>query len=272
MYEKTTIAFGLGIGSLLLLAGVAHAATVTVHVGGYYFDPQFPAVQPGDTIQWVWDDGQHDVTSGPTCTEDSGLFYHAIDSSNQIFEWTIPSSHDGTLIPYYCSIGNHCVASNQYGGLLVNTGAVHYVTTNGYVFEPTNVNVTAGDVVVWIHAGGSHTVTSGSNCTPDGRFDEALDNISQMPFYVVPTDSPSEVIDYYCNPHCNFGMVGSITVIGTGGCPEDLDGNGLVGVDDLLMLLAAYGNTCACPEDINESGTVDVDDLLMLLAAYGQDC
>ena len=146
------------------------------------------------------------------------------------------------------------------------------MTTNGYVFEPTNVNVTAGDVVVWIHAGGSHTVTSGSNCTPDGRFDEALDNISQMPFYVVPTDSPSEVIDYYCNPHCNFGMVGSITVIGSGGCPEDLDGNGLVGVDDLLMLLAAYGNTCACPEDINESGTVDVDDLLMLLAAYGQDC
>ncbi len=67
-------------------------------------------------------------------------------------------------------------------------------------------------------------------------------------------------------------MVGSITVIGSGGCPEDLDGNGLVGVDDLLMLLAAYGNTCACPEDINESGTVDVDDLLMLLAAYGQDC
>ncbi|MBG80298.1 MAG: hypothetical protein CMJ39_06275 [Phycisphaerae bacterium] len=53
-------------------------------------------------------------------------------------------------------------------------------------------------------------------------------------------------------------------------CPQgDVDCDGDVDVDDLLALLAAYGN-CAggCDEDLDGDGDVDVDDLLLLLAAY----
>jgi uncharacterized membrane protein len=50
-------------------------------------------------------------------------------------------------------------------------------------------------------------------------------------------------------------------------CPADIDGNGMVDVDDLLTLLANWGGEG--DGDIDGSGTVDVNDLLLLLAAWG---
>jgi hypothetical protein len=55
-------------------------------------------------------------------------------------------------------------------------------------------------------------------------------------------------------------------------CPGDIDGNGEVGVDDLLALIGAWGvcsDPANCPADLNGSGAVDVDDLLSLLSAFG---
>jgi len=263
-----------GVLSAMAISATVTAETITIGVGSYYYDVQFAPVQVGDTIRWVWEGGTHDVTSGSSCTDDSGIFYGPVTSSQQSYEWTVTAAYDGQVIPYYCSVGNHCVAGNQYGGLMVNVGEVHFVTTDGFTFVPNNIEVNAGDVVVWIHAGGSHTVTSGVQCTPDGLFDEPLDNFAQMPFYVVPPDASSGIIDYFCAPHCGMGMDGTITVIGSGNeCPEDIDGNGAVGVDDLLQLLAVFGSSCpGCGEDIDGNGAVGVDDLLALLAVYGQDC
>ena len=51
-------------------------------------------------------------------------------------------------------------------------------------------------------------------------------------------------------------------------CPEDINGDGIVDVLDLLALLAAWGNPGG-PEDVNGDGIVDVLDLLMVLAAWG---
>ena len=54
-------------------------------------------------------------------------------------------------------------------------------------------------------------------------------------------------------------------------CPSgDVDCDGDVDVDDLLALLAAYGNCdpAGCDEDLDGDGDVDVDDLLLLLSAF----
>jgi hypothetical protein len=50
-------------------------------------------------------------------------------------------------------------------------------------------------------------------------------------------------------------------------CPADLDGDGVVGIQDFLILLASFGSSG--PGDIDGSGTVDVQDFLLLLAAWG---
>ncbi len=52
-------------------------------------------------------------------------------------------------------------------------------------------------------------------------------------------------------------------------CPQDVDGDGDVGVVDLLALLAAWGTDPGGPPDFNGDGTVDVVDLLDLLALWG---
>ncbi|MHC4827455.1 MAG: agmatine deiminase family protein [Planctomycetota bacterium] len=60
----------------------------------------------------------------------------------------------------------------------------------------------------------------------------------------------------------------SVTV--THRIPEDLDGDGIVGVNDFLLLLAGWG-PCPpdnCPADIDGNGQVDVNDFLLLLAAW----
>jgi hypothetical protein len=50
-------------------------------------------------------------------------------------------------------------------------------------------------------------------------------------------------------------------------CPEDLNGDDIVDVSDLLELLSQWGSSGTA--DIDGSGTVDVQDLLLLLAAWG---
>ena len=51
--------------------------------------------------------------------------------------------------------------------------------------------------------------------------------------------------------------------------PADLDFDGVVGFDDLLILLAAWGPCAECVEDLDASGDVGFSDLLLLLAAWG---
>ena len=57
-------------------------------------------------------------------------------------------------------------------------------------------------------------------------------------------------------------------------CPGDVDGNGEVGVDDLLWLLGEYATDCSggCDSDLDGNGEVNVDDLLALLGYYGNIC
>ncbi len=52
-------------------------------------------------------------------------------------------------------------------------------------------------------------------------------------------------------------------------CRADLDGDGSVGVSDLLSLLASWGPCKGCPADFDNNGTVGASDLLALLANWG---
>jgi Ca2+-binding EF-hand superfamily protein len=51
-------------------------------------------------------------------------------------------------------------------------------------------------------------------------------------------------------------------------CPEDLNGDGIVDVNDLLLIVGDWGSND--PDlDIDGDGTVDTDDLLAVIAAWG---
>jgi hypothetical protein len=52
-------------------------------------------------------------------------------------------------------------------------------------------------------------------------------------------------------------------------CEGDADGDGAVGVPDLVQLLATWGPCCGCRADFDRDDLVGVEDLLVILAAWG---
>lgn len=104
--------------------------------------------------------------------------------------------------------------------LIVLTGSLCFFIPNSYSttvevnvsnfsFSPNNVNINPGDTVKWIFLSGSHTTTSGTNCTPDGKWDSGF--ISSGGSFSHQFNDPG-TYPYYCTPHCSFGMVGTVTV------------------------------------------------------------
>ncbi|MDG2362605.1 MAG: hypothetical protein P8L80_00720 [Flavobacteriales bacterium] len=58
----------------------------------------------------------------------------------------------------------------------------------------------------------------------------------------------------------------------TCGCPEDVNGDGVISVPDILVLLAEFGCVSGCSADINGDNATNVQDLLLLLSVFGSAC
>ena len=56
------------------------------------------------------------------------------------------------------------------------------------------------------------------------------------------------------------------------GCPEDLDGDGFVGVSDVLLALGEFGCATNCTVDLDGDGATSVSDVLALLSSFGESC
>jgi len=52
-------------------------------------------------------------------------------------------------------------------------------------------------------------------------------------------------------------------------CSGDFNADGNINVNDLLILIAAWGPCEGCAQDLNGDGAVNVNDLLVLIAAWG---
>jgi hypothetical protein len=48
----------------------------------------------------------------------------------------------------------------------------------------------------------------------------------------------------------------------------DVNGDGVVNVSDILMLIVAWGPCDGCIEDLNGDGTVNVTDIIMLISYW----
>jgi len=112
------------------------------------------------------------------------------------------------------------------------------VTVTNYEYMPGSFGARAGDTVRWIEDVGFHTVTSGADCTPDGRFNAAINSARpQFEYTLGPMDVGA--LEYFCIPHCSGqGMFGSIQVEPF---PEDLTIDGVVNAADLLAVINAWG-------------------------------
>ena len=122
------------------------------------------------------------------------------------------------------------------------------------------------------------------------RLWEALE--PEAPYYGVDVFNAGESLEFSFDPDTVLDRGGIIfgttspsagfrcsleSTIEPDGCPEDVNGDGVVNLADLAELLAAYGtaegdagyNPAA---DVDGDGSVGLADLAALLAAYGQIC
>jgi hypothetical protein len=77
----------------------------------------------------------------------------------------------------------------------------------------------------------------------------------------------AEGIDNDCN-----GTVADDELVPGADCPADLNGNGLVDVPDLLLLLSNFGCTANCAADLDGDGITATSDMLVFLAAFSDTC
>jgi plastocyanin len=74
-----------------------------------------------------------------------------------------------------------------------------------------------GAVVRFVWASAGHSVVSGSNCTASGVFGSGgAFNVGHEYLLAIapPQFAAGATYDFYCQPHCSFGMAGSIVVAG----------------------------------------------------------
>ncbi|UCD75738.1 MAG: hypothetical protein JSV91_02250, partial [Phycisphaerales bacterium] len=60
----------------------------------------------------------------------------------------------------------------------------------------------------------------------------------------------------------------AVIEVGMEAIPGDVNNDGVVDIDDVFAVLAAWGPCAACPEDVNGDGFVDIDDLFAVLANW----
>ena len=91
------------------------------------------------------------------------------------------------------------------------TPAGNAVTVKSFSFTPATLTIKAGETVTWTWAGGSHTVTSGTNCTSDMAYTSGLKSGTGDTFtHTYPT---AGTFEYFCEPHCqSSAMKGTIIV------------------------------------------------------------
>src|SRR5438067_13098985 len=91
-----------------------------------------------------------------------------------------------------------------------------------FVFDPSTVNISAGDTVRWTWAGSGHSVTSGPPCQADSQYCSPNDMncasgiLSNTGTIYTHTFGRSGTYSYFCASHCFFGMTGTVNV--SGGC------------------------------------------------------
>ena len=88
--------------------------------------------------------------------------------------------------------------------------AANSVAMEGLSFVPGDLTVQVGTTVTWTNESNViHTVTSGTNGTHDGEFNSG--DIGPDEEYSYTFDEEGS-FPYYCIPHVNQGMTGTITV------------------------------------------------------------
>ena len=148
------------------------------------------------------------------------------------------------------------------GGVAPSDGDIQTVGLDLASFEA------GGDLTSDEVAGGSWLALPGevSGSAPDAQ---GRVMIAQL------TTDGTAVLDcniQYREPDGSTVVVTELSLVFQNGCPEDINGSGLVDIEDILAVLSQFGCTSSCTGDLDGDDDVDVADGLIILGAFGNIC
>ena len=76
----------------------------------------------------------------------------------------------------------------------------------------------------------------------------------------------------YREPDGSTPVATELSLVFQNGCPEDINGSGMVDVEDILAVLTHFGCTGTCIGDLDGDGDVDIADGLQVLGAFTNLC
>jgi plastocyanin len=88
--------------------------THTVKVTNFLYTPEKLTISVGDTVEWIWEEGTHTVSSGAGCVADK-----KIESGEETAPFTFRHTFtEAGTVPYFCDFMSHC-AKGQTGIITV---------------------------------------------------------------------------------------------------------------------------------------------------------
>jgi len=171
-----------------------------------------------------------------------------------------------------------CTTTSDDAEIIVDTNVANILS------QPQDASVTEGDPVVFSVSVENNILydyqwrMNGSDLSDGGRFS----GTQTTSLAILPAELGDDGAQFDCVITSQLGAqcsvtsdAATLTVTASGNdCPEDLDGDGTIGLGDLSILLANYNQSGMSAEDgdFDGDGDVDLADLSVLLAVYGQDC
>jgi len=131
------------VSVLTIFCAATHGATVEVRMDDYFYEPQFLAVNPGDTVVWKNYGGEH------TATSDEGFFGSDVLGFDEEFSHTFT---DLGSYPYHCSL-HGTPGFGMFGSIVVSEPGGNTPPSTPVNQLPLN-NATNQPVAVQLRANG----------------------------------------------------------------------------------------------------------------------